>query len=129
MKKSDAGSSSSGLEESAVTHLSHLCEKLDPLIPFCNAKEWKKMLRKTDFIEDVVLRAKQIVLEEFGVSLSLERDGVDRDGLGVFAKSCIRKDQLVGLYPGILALAQIYKYQNCQLSRSIASGVREHAAR
>lgn len=104
MKKSDVGSSSSALEESAVVQLSHLCEKLDPLIPLCTAREWKKMLRKASFVEDVVLRAKRIILEEFGVSLSLERNhGVDRDGLGVFVKSCIRKDQLVGLYPGIIS--------------------------
>lgn len=100
MKKSDVGSSSSVLEESAVVQLSRLCEMLDPLVPSCTAKEWKKMLRKADFIEDVALRARRIVLEEFGVLLSLERNGVDRDGLGVFAKSCVRKDQLVGLYPG-----------------------------
>ena len=52
----------------------------------------------------LLLKARSIVLEELGFSLSLEGSTVDREGIGVFVSDDISEGKLVGLYPGKFSL-------------------------
>lgn len=88
-------------ECAALSQLSCLCKKLDSSFPLCyTVRGWKKIAKQSDVLGELVSRARYIMQEELGYSLSLQRSGVDRHGLGVFTKDSIAKEKVVGLYPG-----------------------------
>lgn len=101
VKQPDA-SGSVHKECSALKQLSHLCEKLDinGSFPPCTVREWKKMAKEPRVLDDLVSQARSVMQREFGLLLSLRRSSVDRDGLGVFVRNTVAKEQVVGLYPG-----------------------------
>lgn len=99
MKQSDV-KTSKHKEQCALSQLSRLCEKLDSSLPVCTVREWRKIEKQAGVLDDLVLQARAIMRTEFGFQLSLRRSSVDRQGLGVFVRNGVSKEQVVGLYPG-----------------------------
>ena len=114
VKQSDVGTSAHK-ECAALSQLSHLCEKLESSFPLCcTVREWKKIAKQPDVLDRLASRARWIMQEELGFSLSLQASNVDRRGLGVFVKNSIAKEKVVGLYPGefTVYLLKIRHFQN-----------------